>query len=103
METSSGTVFKEKATPLRPPNLTTNTQACAAYIQLSYGSKAGEINNISCQKVSPIKLQVTRTYDPMVVLQGKGMQKSSGKIILRDAVYDAVRKITVTPIQYMNK
>ena len=31
------------------------------------------------------------------------MQQSSRNIILQYAVYDAVRKITVTPIQYMKK
>ena len=39
----------------------------------------------------------------MVVLQEKGMQKSSREIILRAAVYDAVRKITVISIQDINR
>ena len=39
----------------------------------------------------------------MVVLQEKGMQKLSRGIILRAAVYDAVIKITVISIQYINK
>ena len=33
----------------------------------------------------------------------KGTQQSSRKIILRDAAYDAMRKITVIPIQYMKR
>ena len=37
---------KTKLPPLILTNLITNTQACAASIQLSFGSKAEEINNI---------------------------------------------------------
>ena len=40
--------------PLRPPNLTTNTQACSASIQVYSGAKAGEINNISRHRSTPI-------------------------------------------------
>ena len=39
----------------------------------------------------------------MVVPIAKGMQQSSRNIILQYAVYDAVRKITVIPIQDMKK
>ena len=39
----------------------------------------------------------------MVFLQEKGMQKLSREIILRAAVYDAVRKITVISIQDITK
>ena len=88
---------------LIPPDLTTNTQACADYIQVSSGTNAEEINNISRHAVVPIELQVTRTDDPMVFLHEKGMEKSSRNIILQAAVYDAVRKRTVIPIQKMNK
>ena len=70
---SDGNIFRDsftktKLTPLNPTELTTNTQACAASIQVSSEAKAEEINNISLQTVSPIELQVTRTDDPMVVL-----------------------------------
>ena len=92
-----------KLHPLIPPNLTTNTQECAASIQVSPGSKAEEINNISRHTVAPIKLQVTRTDDSMVVLRSKVMQHSLRNIIIQDAAYDTVRKITVIPIQDMNK
>ena len=83
---------KTKLLPLSPPELTTNTQACAASIQVYSGAKAEEINNISLQKVAPIKLQVTRTDDPMVFFQAKGTQKSLSNIIIWAAEYDAVRK-----------
>ena len=89
--------------PLRPPKLTKNTQACAASIQVSYWAKAEEINNISLQTVSPIKLQVTSTDDPMVVLRVKGTQQSSRNMILRAAAYDAAIKLTVTPIEETKK
>ena len=39
----------------------------------------------------------------MLFLRKNGMQQSSGNIILQNSAYDAVRKITVTPIQYMKK
>ena len=39
----------------------------------------------------------------MVLLQAKGVKQLSRNIILPAAVYDAVRKITVIPIQYMKK
>ena len=76
--------------PLSPPDLTTNTQECAASIQVSFGDKAEQINNILRHKVVPIELQVTRTDDNIFVLQSKDTQKSSRNIILR-AAYDAVR------------
>ena len=94
---------KKKLPPLRPPNLTTNTQACAASIQVYSGAKAEEINNISLHKVAPIDLQVNITDDPMVVFQAKSTQQSSRKIIIQAVLYNAVRKITVIPIQDMNK
>ena len=61
------------------------------------------MNNISCQTVVPIELQVTRNDDPMFVFREKGTQQSSSNIILQDAAYDAVREITVIPIQDMKK
>ena len=89
--------------PLSPPNLTTNTQAYAASIQVSSGAKDEEINSISHQTVAPIEVQVTRTDDPMVFFQAKGTQKSLRNNILQDAEYDILRKIAVTPIQHMRK
>ena len=98
-----GQIFKKRSLPLSPINLTTNTQACAASIQVYSESKAEEINNILCQTVAPIDLQVTRTDDPMVVLQSNGKQQLSRNNILRSAAYDAARKRTVIPIQDMTK
>ena len=89
--------------PLSPPDLTTNNQACADYIQVSSEAKAEEVNNISCQTIAPIKLKVTRTDDPMVVLWSNSMQQSSRNIILRAAAYGALRNRTVTPIQETKK
>ena len=84
---SAGTIIRdsfEKTKLLSPRhnNLTTNSQVYAACIQVSSGSKAEEINNISRQAVAPIELQVTRTDYPMVVFQIKGTQQSSRNIIL---------------------
>ena len=70
-----GQLCKKKLPPLSPPNLTTNTQACAASIQVYYEAKAEDINSISCQTVAPIELQVTRTDDPMVVLRANGKKQ----------------------------
>ena len=91
-----GHICEKNLPPLIFPNLTTNTQACYSSIQVSSGSKAEEINNIYGQKVVPIFLQVTRNDDPMVVLREKGMQQSSRNVVLWDAAYDTVRKITVS-------
>ena len=66
---------KKKLPPLSPPGLTKNTQACAASTLVSSGAKAEEINNISHHTVTPIELQITRTDNPMVVLQAKGTQQ----------------------------
>ena len=61
-------ICENKTTPLSHPILTTNTQACAASIQVYYGAKAEEINDISRRTVAPIEVNVTRNDDPMVVL-----------------------------------
>ena len=69
LEKSSGiALLKQSYPPLRPPKLTTNTQACAASIQVSSGAKAEEINDTSRHKVAHIEVQVTRTDDPMIFL-----------------------------------
>ena len=85
--------------PLSPPNLTTNTQACSASVQVSSGAKYEEIYEMSRHKVAPIGVQESSTNDPMVVLQAKGIQKSSRNIFIRAAAYDAVWKQTIIPIQ----
>ena len=94
-----GQLFEKKLSPLSPTNLTTNTKACAASIQVSSGTKAEEINNISRHAIASIEFQVNRTDDPKVFLLSKGTQQSSRHIILRTAAYDDVRKQTVNPIQ----
>ena len=94
---------KAKLLPLSLPNFTRNTQACASSVQVSFRVKAEEIKNISLHIVAPIKLHVTRTDDPMVVLQAKDTQQSLRNIILQAAAYDDVRKITVVPNQDMKK
>ena len=58
--------FKKRYPPLIPTNLTTNTQELAAFVQVSSGPKAEEINEISRRTVAPIEVQETRTDDPMV-------------------------------------
>ena len=66
---------KTKLPPLIPTKITTNTQACDAYIQVSSGSRYEQINEISHRKVSPIDVQVTITNYPMFVLQERGSKK----------------------------
>ena len=87
-----GNFAKTNLLPLISTDLTTNNQSCAASVQVSYGSKAEEINNMLRQTVAPIELQFTGTDDTMVFLQAKGAQQSARKDILWDPVYDAVRK-----------
>ena len=70
---SSGKTIRDSFVKTNPPtlilpDLTTNTQAFDASIQLSSGAKAEEINGILRRTVAHIELQVTRTDDPMVVL-----------------------------------
>ena len=62
------------------------------------------INLIAEDTVAPIQLEVTRTNDPMVIIQAKGStQKPSRNILLRAAAYDTVRKRTVLPLQKMKR
>ena len=70
---------------LVPPNFTTNTQACAASIQVYSVAKSEEIKNISYHTFGPIKVKVNRTDDPMVVLRSTGTQQSSSNIVIRAA------------------
>ena len=58
---SSGKIIRDSFSktnlpPLSPTDLTTNAQACAASIQVSFADKAEEINKILLQTFSPIKL-----------------------------------------------
>ena len=74
----------------------TNTQACVASIQTS--SKG--INHIAADTISPIKLQMKRTNDPMVTIGANvSTQQLPRKILLRAAAYETVRKQTVIPLQ----
>ena len=82
--------------PLSPTNMITNTQACVASAQTS--SKG--INNIPEDTISPIKLQVTTTKEPMVTIRAKGItQQKPINILLRVAAYDTLKNRTVLPIQ----
>ena len=98
-----GIFVKTKLHPLSPPNFTIKTQACVYYIQVSYGSKAEDINGIEHRTVAPIEVQETRTDDPMVVIQEKGIKKTSMNLVLRGAAYDTTRILTVIPIQETKK
>ena len=82
--------------PLIPPNMITNTQACVASVHTS--SKG--INQIAEDTLTHVKLQVTRTNDPMVIIRAKGItQQPWRNILLREAVYDTVQKRTFLPLQ----
>ena len=97
---SSGNIIvdsfaKTHILPLSPPNMITNTQAMVASVQTS--SKG--IKNFAEDTVAPIQLQVTRTNEPMVIIQEKGsIQQPSRNILLRAEVYDTVPKRTVLPL-----
>ena len=78
----------------------TNTQACLASVQTS--SKG--INQIVEDTLAPIKLQVTRTNEPMVIIRAKGStQKPSRNILLRAEAYYTVQKRNVLPLQEMKR
>ena len=105
---SSGKVIRDrflkiKLPPLITPELTTNTQACDAFIQVSSGAKAKEINNISRRTVAPIEVKETRTDANMLVLREKNSKQSSRNISLRAAAYGAARKLTIVLIQEMKR
>ena len=78
---------KNHLRPLSPPNMITNTQACVASVQ----TPSKGINQISEDTLAPIKLQVTRTNNPMVIIRATGStQQPSRNILLRAAAYDTV-------------
>ena len=86
--------------PLSPPNIITNKRAIVASVKTS--SKG--INWVAEDTVAPIQLEVTRTYDPMVIIQEKGStQQTLRNIILRVAAYDTVHKRTVLPLQEIKR
>ena len=60
--------FQTRLLPLRPPNMITNTQAYVASVQTS----STRINQIAEYTLAPIKLQVTRTNYPMVIIRANG-------------------------------
>ena len=66
---------KTKLPPLSPPNLTANIQACAASTQVSSGSKAKEINNISCQKSCEYQVTGSQYWWSYGCPQSKGCTK----------------------------
>ena len=68
--------------PLSPPNMITNTQACVASVQTS----STFIIQISEDTLAPIKLQVTRTKDPMVIIRENiSTQQPSRNVLLQAA------------------
>ena len=102
---SSGNIIRDSFAkthllPLSPPNMMKNIEACVASVQTS--SKG--INHIAEYTLAPIKLQVTSTNDPMLIIRAKvSTQQPSRNIILRVAGYDTVRKRTVLPLQEMKR
>ena len=91
---------KTHLTPLCPPNMITNTQACVATVQ----TYSNGINKIAEDTLAPIQFQVTRTNNTMVIIQAKvSIQKPLRNIILREAAYDTLRKRTVPPLQEMRR
>ena len=68
--------------PISPPNMITNTQACVASVQTS----STFIIQISEDTLAPIKLQVTRTKDPMVIIRENiSTQQPSRNVLLQAA------------------
>ena len=65
-----------------PTDITKNNQACAASIQVFYGAKYEEINEISCRTVALIGVQVNITDDNMAVIRSKVSQELSRNIVL---------------------
>ena len=70
---SAGNIIRDSLSkthlpPLIPPNMITNKQACVASIKTS--SKF--INKIVEDTLAPIKLIITRTNEPMVIIRAKG-------------------------------
>ena len=61
-------IFSKKKLPLIPRNLTINTQAFDAYIQVYSGSNSGGINEILRLTVASIEVQYIRTDYLIIVL-----------------------------------
>ena len=102
---SSGNIIRDTFTknnllPPRPLNIIKNTHACVASVQTS--SKG--TNQIAEDTLEPIKLQLKRTNNPMVIIRAKdSTQQPSINILLPAAAYDTVQKRTVAPLHYMNR
>ena len=77
-----------------------NTQACVASIQTS--SKG--TNNIAGDTLAPTKLKVKSTNNPMLIIQAKGsIQQPPRNILTRAENNDTVKKLTVLPLQKINR
>ena len=76
--------------PLSPPNMITNTQAMVASVQTS--SKG--INQISEDTVASIQLQVTRTNDPMLIIQAKGRTQQPSIVGLKHGMPSRYHLVT---------
>ena len=82
--------------PLIPPIMITTTQTCVAFVQIS--SKC--INQIAEDTLEPIKLKMTKTNNPMVIIRAKGSTpKPPIKILLRAAAYGTMQTQTIPPSQ----
>ena len=85
---------------LIPTNMITNTQACVSSIQTS--SKG--INHISEEPLATIKLQVTRTNNPMAIIREKvSIKQPSRNILLRQAANNTTKNRTFLPIKEMKR
>ena len=89
---SAGNIVRDRFSkthipPLSPTITKSNTQACVASIQ----TYSKGINHIADYTLAPIKLLMTRTNNPMVIIRAKGStQKPSRNILLRAKVYDTL-------------
>ena len=86
--------------PLIPTIMITTSQTCEAFVQIC--SKC--INQIVENTLEPIKLNMTKTNDPMVIIRAKGStRKPPIKILLQAAAYEAMQTQTVPPPQDMKR
>lgn len=92
-----------KIHPLQPPSAD-NEQASHAFtasLQCAGGKKAMELEHIGREALAPIKLNISLTVEPTVILHAK--QCTSRNLVIRAAAYDIVRASLVVPVQEMKR
>ena len=82
--------IKINISPLVPPILRDNTQACVDAAQYKIGNNSKDIEALDNLSATPLDTDVIRTSEPMVILRETESQKPSRNLVFHAATYDAV-------------